>query len=70
MSLNLPETAVEELLCTNSCDVHQKALVILQENMPDGHTINSLAAYLSESLRSYSIHALQLRAESDKGELL
>lgn len=65
-SLKLRDAIIEELLCTNSCDVHQRALVLLQENMPDGHDLNTLGVYLLTSLHSYSLQGLRLRAEHDK----
>lgn len=65
-SLKLPDLAVEELLCTTSSDVQHKARVILQENMPEGHDLNSLGSYLTTSLHSYSLQGLRLRAEHDK----
>lgn len=68
LALAIPEVLVEELLCTASGDVHQKAMVILQENMPDGHDMNSLASYLTSSLHSYSLQGLRLRAQHDKGK--
>ncbi|ULT99284.1 hypothetical protein L3Y34_000554 [Caenorhabditis briggsae] len=64
--LKIPDSAIEELLCTNSCDVQQRAMVILQENMPEGHDLNSLGPYLTTSLHSYSLQGLRLRAEHDK----
>ncbi|KAF1762523.1 hypothetical protein GCK72_010785 [Caenorhabditis remanei] len=65
-SLKLPDPIIDELLCTTSSDVQQKAMVILQENMPDGHDLNTLGGYLMTSLHSYSLQGLRLRAEHDK----
>ncbi|CAI2347656.1 unnamed protein product [Caenorhabditis sp. 36 PRJEB53466] len=65
-SLHISDTFAEELLCTNSSDVAQKAQVILQEHMPEGHDMNSLGGYLQTSLNSYSLQGLRLRSEQDK----
>ncbi|EGT50983.1 hypothetical protein CAEBREN_01464 [Caenorhabditis brenneri] len=65
-SLKLPEAAVEELLCTTSNDVYNKAAVLLRENMPEGHDLNTLGHYLLTSLHSYSLQGLRLRAEHDR----
>uniref|UniRef100_A0A1I7TEW4 DUF1768 domain-containing protein n=1 Tax=Caenorhabditis tropicalis TaxID=1561998 RepID=A0A1I7TEW4_9PELO len=65
-SLKLPESITEELFCTNSCDVHHKAVTLLKENMPDGHDMNTLNPYLTTSLHSYSLQGLRLRADHDK----
>ncbi|CAD5218461.1 unnamed protein product [Bursaphelenchus okinawaensis] len=64
--LGLDEVHVLELLATASADVPRKARELLQENMPQGHDMNSLAQYLVSSRNSFTVSALQLRAEQDE----
>ncbi|VDM37854.1 unnamed protein product [Toxocara canis] len=63
--LGLDEALILELLCTSSADVPIKARQLLKENMPTGHDMNSLAAYLQTSRQSYTMQGLRLRVEQD-----
>ncbi|CAI5445834.1 unnamed protein product [Caenorhabditis angaria] len=64
--LNVDESAVDELLCTQSQDVPRRAQQLLLENMPHGHDMNSLASYLQGSRQSYTMQGLRLRVEQDQ----
>ncbi|VDK29428.1 unnamed protein product [Anisakis simplex] len=66
--LSLDESLILELLCTSSADVPIKARQLLKENMPAGHDMNSLAAYLQTSRQSYTMQGLRLRVEQDAGK--
>lgn len=59
-----------ELLATPSSNVPQRAKELLQENMPAGHDMNSLAQYLMTSRQSYTMAGLRLRAEQDKSAFI
>ncbi|KAL4003623.1 hypothetical protein ACH3XW_8375 [Acanthocheilonema viteae] len=63
--LGLDEALILELLCTSSADVPVKARQLLQENMPTGHDMNSLASYLQTSRQSYTMQGLRIRVEQD-----
>ncbi|VDM98875.1 unnamed protein product [Thelazia callipaeda] len=63
--LGLDEALILELLCTSSADVPVKARQLLQENMPAGHDMNSLASYLQTSRQSYTMQGLRIRVEQD-----
>ncbi|CAD6188284.1 unnamed protein product [Caenorhabditis auriculariae] len=63
--LSVDETVVDELLCTSSYDVPEKARQLLTHNMPPGHDMNSLASYLQSSRQSYTMQGLRLRVEQD-----
>ncbi|MCP9259380.1 hypothetical protein DINM_002329 [Dirofilaria immitis] len=63
--LGLDEALILELLCTSSADVPVKARQLLQENMPIGHDMNSLASYLQTSRQSYTMQGLRIRVEQD-----
>ncbi len=56
--LGLDDVHILELLATPSCDVPVRARQLLQENMPTGHDMNSLASYLQ-----VGIHCERLRNE-------
>ncbi|CAB3402565.1 unnamed protein product [Caenorhabditis bovis] len=64
--LNVNESAVDELLCTPSEEVPERAQKLLLENMPHGHDMSSLASYLHGSRQSYTMQGLRLRVEQDK----
>lgn len=64
--LGLDEVHILELLATSSRHVPIRARELLQENMPPGHDLNSLAQYLQQSRQSYTMLGLRLRAEQDK----
>uniref|UniRef100_A0A1I7ZJC1 DUF1768 domain-containing protein n=1 Tax=Steinernema glaseri TaxID=37863 RepID=A0A1I7ZJC1_9BILA len=64
--LGLGDVHILELLATTSRDVPSKARKLLNENMPQGHDMNSLADYLVKSRISYTMQGLKLRAEQDK----
>lgn len=64
--LKLDELHILELLATPSYQVSMRARELLQENMPPGHDMNSLAQYLMTSRQSYTMLGLRLRAEQDK----
>lgn len=64
--MGLDEVHILELLATPSSNVPQRAKELLQENMPAGHDMNSLAQYLMTSRQSYTMAGLRLRAEQDK----
>lgn len=64
--LKLDEVHILELLATPSANVSLRARELLQENMPAGHDMNSLAQYLMTSRQSYTMLGLRLRAEQDK----
>ncbi|CAD5225412.1 unnamed protein product [Bursaphelenchus xylophilus] len=64
--LGLDEVHVLELLATPSAEVPRKARELLQENMPQGHDMNSLAQYLVNSRNSFTMNAMRLRAEQDQ----
>uniref|UniRef100_A0A914EQK7 NADAR domain-containing protein n=1 Tax=Acrobeloides nanus TaxID=290746 RepID=A0A914EQK7_9BILA len=64
--LGLDDVHILELLATPSSSVPAKARELLQENMPQGHDMNSLANYLTTSRQSYTMQGLRLRAEQDK----
>ncbi|KAK0419728.1 hypothetical protein QR680_014293 [Steinernema hermaphroditum] len=64
--LGLGDLHILELLATTSREVPSKARTLLNENMPQGHDMNSLGDYLVKSRISYTMQGLKLRAEQDK----
>lgn len=46
---------------------HIQTNQLLQENMPPGHTMESLAEYIRQCKQSYTMKGLTIRAEQDKG---
>ncbi|KAI1715658.1 hypothetical protein DdX_07982 [Ditylenchus destructor] len=64
--LGLDEVHILDLLATSSSEVPLYARKLLEENMPAGHDMNSLAQYLHTSRQSYTMLGLRLRAEQDK----
>lgn len=52
------------------CKYFFQARQLLQENMPQGHDMNSLASYLQTSRQSYTMQGLRLRVEQDAGKHL
>jgi hypothetical protein len=59
--LGLDDALVLELLATPSSDVTFKAMQLVRENMPTGHDMDSLAAYLSASRDAFTMQGLRLR---------
>uniref|UniRef100_A0A915D9X7 NADAR domain-containing protein n=1 Tax=Ditylenchus dipsaci TaxID=166011 RepID=A0A915D9X7_9BILA len=64
--LGLDEVHILELLATPSSSVPVRARELLEENLPAGHDMNSLAQYLQTSRQSYTMLGLRLRSEQDK----
>ncbi|PAV59341.1 hypothetical protein WR25_21389 [Diploscapter pachys] len=65
-TLAVDENAILDLLCAPSIDVPRVANQLLQENMPPGHTMESLAEYIRQCKQSYTMKGLTIRAEQDK----
>ncbi|CAJ0582850.1 unnamed protein product, partial [Mesorhabditis spiculigera] len=63
--LKLNDSHILELLSCRSSEVKHRAKQLLTDNMPQGHSLESLRGYLDQSRQSYTMEGLRLRFQQD-----